>query len=581
MPEFQKSERVFMQRALELACNGRFSAHPNPMVGCVLVKDGNIVGEGWHEVAGEAHAEVIALQDAGGNAQGATAYVTLEPCAHHGKTPPCCEALIAAGVTEVVFARHDPNPKVDGAGAEALTKAGIGVRTGLMQAEVEALLAGFLCRIEKGRPRVRLKIACSLDGRIAMADGESRWITGAESRADVQRLRAVSGAILAGIGTVLADDPALTVRDTAIDTRAKQPLRVILDSQLRMPPNSKMLQLDGATLVCCCDKSNAAELLAAGAEVLQLESENDQVDIAAVLQELGRRQVNDLLVEAGPQIAGRMLEKQLVDEIVIYQAPHILGSETLGMVSTPNWTQLADRQELQIIDTLRMGTDTRITARSRRNNFMFTGIVQATGTITALDKIGGDMRMAIQADGLPFNTYAVGESIAVNGACLTATALREDGFDTDVSTETLAVTTLGELGVGSTVNLEPSLSFGARLGGHLVSGHVDCIGTIVSLRNDARSIRLGIEIAAEFARYVARKGSICIDGVSLTINAVSANTFDLNIIPHTVETTIIGNYSVGSNVNIEVDLLARYIERLLDRNEGGLTMDFLKANGYV
>ncbi|MGI9270664.1 MAG: riboflavin synthase [Woeseiaceae bacterium] len=212
---------------------------------------------------------------------------------------------------------------------------------------------------------------------------------------------------------------------------------------------------------------------------------------------------------------------------------------------------------------------------------MFTGIIQATGTIASIDKIDGDVRLRVRSNGLPFSSYAVGESIAVNGACLTATALRDDGFDTDVSTETLAVTSLGNLVVGSTVNLEPSLSFGDRLGGHLVSGHVDCLGTVMSLRNDARSIRLGIEIDAEFARYVARKGSVCVDGVSLTINAVSANTFDLNIIPHTAETTIIAGYTVGTKVNIEVDLLARYIERLLDKNESGLSMDFLKANGYV
>jgi riboflavin synthase len=212
---------------------------------------------------------------------------------------------------------------------------------------------------------------------------------------------------------------------------------------------------------------------------------------------------------------------------------------------------------------------------------MFTGIVQATGSIAALDKVGGDVRMTVHSNGLPFASYAVGESIAVNGACLTATALRQDGFDADVSTETLAVTSLGNLSVGSVVNLEPSLSLGDRLGGHLVSGHVDCLGSVISIGNDARSVRLGIEIATEYARYVARKGSVCVDGVSLTINTVSANTFDLNIIPHTAETTIIGGYAVGTEVNIEVDLLARYIERLLAKDADGVSMEFLKANGYV
>ena len=217
---------------------------------------------------------------------------------------------------------------------------------------------------------------------------------------------------------------------------------------------------------------------------------------------------------------------------------------------------------------------------------MFTGIIQAQGTVTAINRIGGDAQLSITSEGLPFASYAVGESIAVNGVCLTATALRADGFDTDVSTETLGVTTLGNLTVGSHVNLEPSLSFGDRLGGHLVSGHVDCMGKVTHLTTDARSIRLVVEIAADFARYVAKKGSVCVDGVSLTINAVSANTFDLNIIPHTAETTTIGGYRAGTAVNIEVDMLARYVERLLatdaSRSDAdGVSLDFLKANGYV
>lgn len=212
---------------------------------------------------------------------------------------------------------------------------------------------------------------------------------------------------------------------------------------------------------------------------------------------------------------------------------------------------------------------------------MFTGIIQAQGTIVAIDKVSGDVRLSVQSAGLPFSSYAVGESIAVNGVCLTATTLREDGFDTDVSTETLAVTSLGDLVIGSKVNLEPSLSLADRLGGHLVSGHVDCIGTVAGVARDARSIHITIEIAAEFARYVARKGSVCVDGVSLTINAVSGNSFDLNIIPHTAETTTIGEYSTGTAVNIEVDLVARYVERLLAKDEGGLSMELLKAHGYV
>ena len=211
---------------------------------------------------------------------------------------------------------------------------------------------------------------------------------------------------------------------------------------------------------------------------------------------------------------------------------------------------------------------------------MFTGIIKAKGSITALERRGGDVRLSVQSEDLPFRTYETGESIAVNGVCLTAVALHEDGFDTDVSVETLDVTSLGSLDVGSAVNLEPSLSLGDRLGGHLVSGHVDCLGTVTSVGSDARSIRLAIEIPAEFARYVARKGSVTVDGVSLTVNEVKGNVFEVNIIPHTAEVTNIGGYAAGSRVHLEVDLLARYLERLLAKDEGGMTMDFLKEHGY-
>ena len=351
-----------MQRAIEIARNGLFSAHPNPMVGCVLVQQGEIVAEGWHEVAGQAHAEINALQAAGDKARGATAYVTLEPCAHHGKTPPCSDALIAAGIKAVVVARQDPNPKVDGRGLRALAAAGITVQCGLLGEQVDELLAGFLSRMHRGRPRVRLKIACSLDGAIAMADGQSQWITGAEARADVQRLRASSGAIMTGIGTVLADDPSLTVRDAVLNPRGRQPLRVILDHALRMPLAAEMLGLPGETLVFCSDDKRAAPLRAAGASVVRLADSDGRVDLPAALAELGKREVNDLLVEAGPRVAGALLEQRLVDEFIIYQAPHIMGSETLRMFATPGWTQLADRQALRITDRTQLGNDMRITA---------------------------------------------------------------------------------------------------------------------------------------------------------------------------------------------------------------------------
>ncbi len=363
MSEFSPVDGAHMARALELAARGQYSAHPNPMVGCVVVDGDTVVGEGWHECAGEPHAEINALRQAGTGAAGATVYVTLEPCAHHGKTPPCVEALIDAGVGRVVVAMQDPFEKVAGRGVQALQAAGIATAVGLMQAAAESLNAGFISRVTRRRPLVRLKIASSLDGAIAMASGESQWITGPDARDDVQRLRARSGAILTGIGTVLADDPALNVRSSEIDTRGLQPLRVVLDSRLRMPLAAGMLTNPGRTLVCCTGEHESSKLVDAGAEVQSYPADGGVVDVAAVLADLATRDINDVLVEAGPRLAGYLLENDLVDELVIYQAPHIMGGETRRMFDTPSWTELSDRRQLTITDIATVGNDTRITAR--------------------------------------------------------------------------------------------------------------------------------------------------------------------------------------------------------------------------
>jgi len=363
MQDFDDSDRAHMARAIELAARGRFAAHPNPMVGCVLVREGQVVGEGWHAAAGEAHAEVNALQAAGEAARGATAYVTLEPCTHHGKTPPCADALIAAGVASVVVGVEDPNPEVSGRGLEALAAAGIEVRSGLLRPQAADLVRGFLKRMTCGRPWVRLKVAASLDGCTAMANGQSQWITGPQARRDVQELRAASGAVMTGIGTVLADDPSLTVRDAALDTRGRQPLRVVVDGALRMPLSAEMLALPGETLVYCTRDGRRKPLEAAGAKVIRVGERDGLVDIGDVLDDLGSREVNELLVEAGPILAGSLLDGGYLDELVIYQAPHIMGSETLGMFRTPGWTELNDRRALEIIDVHKVGSDTRITAR--------------------------------------------------------------------------------------------------------------------------------------------------------------------------------------------------------------------------
>jgi diaminohydroxyphosphoribosylaminopyrimidine deaminase / 5-amino-6-(5-phosphoribosylamino)uracil reductase len=363
MPDFSATDCAHMARALRLAERGIYTTHPNPAVGCVIAQGDAVVGEGWHEAAGLPHAEANALAAAGEAARGATVYVTLEPCAHHGRTPPCADALIAAAVHEVVVGLTDPDPRVDGAGIAVLEAAGIRVRSGLMQASVRALIPGFICRLTAGRPFVRLKIAASLDGRTAMANGESQWITGPAARADVQRLRARSGAVMTGIGTVLADDPSLTVREPGIETGGRQPIRVVLDNGLRMPLSAEMLALPGTTLVYCVDDRRRGPLEAAGAEVVRVAQRDGQVELGAVLADLARREVNELLVEAGPSLSGGLIGTGCVDELVIYQAPHIMGSETLGMFATPAWTALARRRELEILDVRRVGADTRITAR--------------------------------------------------------------------------------------------------------------------------------------------------------------------------------------------------------------------------
>lgn len=358
-----------MAQAIRLAWRGRYGAHPNPRVGCVLSRDGAIVGRGFHAEAGQAHAEVAALADAGSAARGASAYVTLEPCNFHGKTPPCTEALIDAGVSRVVAAMPDPHPRVSGQGFAALRDAGIEVDVGLLEGEARRLNAGFVSRFERSRPFVRLKIAASTDGATAMTSGESQWITGPPARRDVQRLRAASGAILTGVGTVIDDDPSLTVRDIGMGVTeiGRQPLRVVVDSALRMPVESRLLSLPGDVLVCCIDDARRAALEACGAEVLKLEAEDTRVALGQVLETLARREINDLLVECGPVLAGSLLQARLVDELVIYQSPHIMGSETRPMFATPTLTALGERYGLDITDLRRIGRDTRITARPASN----------------------------------------------------------------------------------------------------------------------------------------------------------------------------------------------------------------------
>jgi len=364
---------TFMAHALRLAERGIYTTDPNPRVGCVVVRDGEIVGEGWHCRAGEAHAEVYALRQAGDRARGADVYVTLEPCSHHGRTPPCADALIAAGVARVVSAMQDPNPRVAGEGLARLTSSGIRVETGVLQNEAEDLNPGFIQRMRRGMPWVRCKMAMSLDGRTALANGESRWITGEAARRDVHYWRARSSAVLTGIGTVLADDPALTVRlDTPLAERQacgaeiRQPLRVVLDTHLRIPATARILKQPGHTwLFSAAAADQAAVLHAAGANVEYAPplSGGAGMDLVAVLQRLAQEGVNELWVEAGPTLSGALLQAGLVDELIIYVAPLLMGDAARALFHMPAFTRLADCLTLEISDVRAVGKDWRIRAR--------------------------------------------------------------------------------------------------------------------------------------------------------------------------------------------------------------------------
>lgn len=362
-------DAFYMARALELARKGVYSTHPNPRVGCVIVRDGEIVGEGWHVRAGEPHAEVHALRQAGDKARGATAYVTLEPCSHHGRTPPCADALVNAGVGRVVAAMQDPNPDVAGRGLLRLMSAGIAVQSGVLESEARAINKGFLKRMEHGLPYVRVKLAMSLDGRTAMASGESQWITGPEARSAVQRLRAQSSVVLTGADTVLADDARLTVRPDELGLNAeltalavtRPPLRVLIDGRLRVPLDAPFFKAGSALVATCAAASARERYTSEGHELLALPSSGGHVDLRKLLVELAARGVNDVLVEAGPKLAGAFTRLGLVDEFQIFVAGKFMGSSARPLLDLP-LAQMSESLELKIVEMRAVGSDWRVIA---------------------------------------------------------------------------------------------------------------------------------------------------------------------------------------------------------------------------
>ena len=354
---------AWMARALELAAQGLFTTTPNPRVGCVLVRDGRVLGEGFHAVAGGPHAEAAALAAAtaaGNDPRGATAYVTLEPCSHFGHTPPCAEALVAAGIGRVVAAMEDPNPKVAGRGLARLRAAGIEVVSGVRAAEALDINLGFVSRMTRGRPWLRLKVAASLDGRTALSNRVSQWITGEAARADGHAWRASACAVLTGIGTVREDDPQLTVRAVATP---RQPLPVVVDSRLQLSPQARLLAGGRALVFAAVDDPAARSALEArGAEVVLCPNASGKVDLPAMLLEMGRRGINEVLVETGTRLNGSLLREGCVDELLAYLAPSVLGERALGMFDLPAMDELAQRATLRFTDVARVGDDLRLRA---------------------------------------------------------------------------------------------------------------------------------------------------------------------------------------------------------------------------
>ncbi|MGM0678110.1 bifunctional diaminohydroxyphosphoribosylaminopyrimidine deaminase/5-amino-6-(5-phosphoribosylamino)uracil reductase RibD [Ectothiorhodospira marina] len=369
MNDFTPDDHRFMARALQLAAMGLYTTDPNPRVGCVVVRGRQVVGEGYHARAGEAHAEVRALRAAGEQARDSTVYVTLEPCNHHGRTPPCVDALLTAGVSRVVVAMEDPNPLVSGQGLERLRRSGVSIAHGLMAEAAHDLNPGFISRMQRRRPWVRVKLAASLDGRTAMASGESRWITGEAARQDVQRLRARASALLTGMGTVLADDPRLNRRISAADLgvagSVNQPLRVVLDRQGQLFPRARLFQDEAPVQVFTAEhhvEALQARLAATGARVQGVREAHGHLDLTTVLTALAALEVNEVHVEAGPRLSGALMQAGYVDELVVYLAPHLMGGDARGLLDLPI-QHMADRIPLEIREIRPVGRDWRVTAR--------------------------------------------------------------------------------------------------------------------------------------------------------------------------------------------------------------------------
>jgi diaminohydroxyphosphoribosylaminopyrimidine deaminase / 5-amino-6-(5-phosphoribosylamino)uracil reductase len=582
----EATDQAFMAVALKLAKQGLGTTAPNPSVGAVIAdpERGGIIAEGWTQPGGRPHAETYAIAKAGARARGATLYVTLEPCSHTGRTGPCADAVIAAGIARVVVGIEDPDLRVSGAGISRLRAAGITVDTGCLRDACYDMTIGHIRRVTQSRPFVQVKIAVSADGLVPRAEaGKPSWITGPEARAHGHLLRAEADAILVGIGTALADDPRLDCRLPGLEHRS--PLRIVLDSELQLPRNGQLWRTSGISPLMIFSRADVArrhpELRAGGpVEVVGVaaNASGAGLDLNQVLHVLAGRGITRLLVEGGPAVAGSFIKAGLADECLVFRAPAALasaigvargipafGSSSLNIVTANSgWRRREQRS---------IGTDTLEIHVPQGPKPMFTGLVSDIGVITARDLNAQGARFTISTS-YEAASIARGASICCDGCCLTAidvkraTDAKTGGqgtvFSVDVSNESLSKTTIGGWQPGQTINLERSLRAGDELGGHMVSGHVDGVATIVSVEDDGNSRRFTFDVPPDLARYIAPKGSICLDGTSLTVNEVKGNRFGVNLIPHTLTVTTWGTKLQGQTVNLEIDVFARYVARLME-----------------
>ena len=557
-----------MAIALAMAERGLGRTAPNPSVGAVVVDEatGEVIARGWTQPGGRPHAETEAIRRAGPRARGATMYVTLEPCSHHGRTAPCAEAIIAAGLKRVVCAILDPDPRVSGRGLRLLRDAGIAVTRGVLAERAHWLGRGHIQRVTERRPLVQLKMALDRDGSIARGTGAAPvWVTGPQARSHGHLLRARADAIMVGAGTVRDDDPELTCRLPGLGHRS--PIRIVLAGTELPAPGGRLARTarDVPVWVFCSPASDIEArhaLEARGCRVIPIQAIDGRPWLPAVLEALVAEGVTRLLVEGGRTLWRAFLASGLADEVVCYRAlPDGLAAGRAA--STRDLAALHPTHDFAVVDAREVGGDGLFVFRRRKGAPMFTGIISDIGEVVA--RQGGQFTIR---SSYPAASIGVGASIGCDGVCLTATSIRNDAggsqFTVDVSNETRSKSTLDTWQPGRRVNLERALRAGDELGGHIVSGHVDGIARIVDICADGDSRRFTFEVPEHLAMYIAAKGSVALDGTSLTVNEVSGTRFGINIIPHTLTMTTWGARKPGEPVNLEVDQLARYMARLLE-----------------